>query len=134
MPGHDRLDQIGHRVGVTDVAAVELVRQAFHLMPGAGDDGRALFGEHRADTGPDASTPPVTSMMRPPRSRSIVLAYQASACLGSDTGHRSAMTITSSTVEPGIVAVTVDYPPVNAIPSRGCLNSPTSSPPPAARC
>ncbi len=29
------------------------------------------------------------------------------------------MTITSSTVEPGIVAVTVDYPPVNAIPSRG---------------
>ena len=29
------------------------------------------------------------------------------------------MTITSSTVEPGIVAVTVDFPPVNAIPSRG---------------
>ena len=29
------------------------------------------------------------------------------------------MTITSRTVEPGIVAVTVDYPPVNAIPSRG---------------
>jgi enoyl-CoA hydratase len=29
------------------------------------------------------------------------------------------MTITSSTLEPGIVAVTVDYPPVNAIPSRG---------------
>lgn len=29
------------------------------------------------------------------------------------------MSITSSTVEPGIVAVTVDYPPVNAIPSRG---------------
>ena len=29
------------------------------------------------------------------------------------------MTITSSTVEPGIVAVTIDYPPVNAIPSRG---------------
>lgn len=29
------------------------------------------------------------------------------------------MTITSSTVEPGIVAVTVEYPPVNAIPSRG---------------
>ncbi len=29
------------------------------------------------------------------------------------------MPITSSTVEPGIVAVTVDYPPVNAIPSRG---------------
>ena len=29
------------------------------------------------------------------------------------------MTITSATVEPGIVAVTVDYPPVNAIPSRG---------------
>src|SRR3978361_819958 len=29
------------------------------------------------------------------------------------------MTITSTTVEPGIVAVTVDYPPVNAIPSRG---------------
>lgn len=29
------------------------------------------------------------------------------------------MTITSTTVEPGIVSVTVDYPPVNAIPSRG---------------
>ena len=29
------------------------------------------------------------------------------------------MPITSATVEPGIVAVTVDYPPVNAIPSRG---------------
>ena len=29
------------------------------------------------------------------------------------------MTISSRTVEPGIVAVTVDYPPVNAIPSRG---------------
>ena len=29
------------------------------------------------------------------------------------------MTITSRTTEPGIVAVTVDYPPVNAIPSRG---------------
>ena len=29
------------------------------------------------------------------------------------------MTITTTTVEPGIVSVTVDYPPVNAIPSRG---------------
>ena len=29
------------------------------------------------------------------------------------------MSITSSTVEPGIVAVTVDYPPMNAIPSKG---------------
>ena len=29
------------------------------------------------------------------------------------------MTITSATTEPGIVSVTVDYPPVNAIPSRG---------------
>lgn len=29
------------------------------------------------------------------------------------------MTITSTTVEPGIVSVTVNYPPVNAIPSRG---------------
>jgi enoyl-CoA hydratase len=29
------------------------------------------------------------------------------------------LTITSTTTEPGIVAVTVDYPPVNAIPSRG---------------
>ena len=29
------------------------------------------------------------------------------------------MTITSSVTEPGIVSVTVDYPPVNAIPSRG---------------
>jgi enoyl-CoA hydratase len=29
------------------------------------------------------------------------------------------MTTTSTTVEPGIVSVTVNYPPVNAIPSRG---------------
>jgi enoyl-CoA hydratase len=29
------------------------------------------------------------------------------------------LTITSETTEPGIVAVTVDFPPVNAIPSRG---------------
>src|SRR6187397_2313844 len=29
------------------------------------------------------------------------------------------MPITPTTTEPGIVAVTVDYPPVNAIPSRG---------------
>ena len=29
------------------------------------------------------------------------------------------MTITSTVTEPGIVSVTVDYPPVNAIPSRG---------------
>ena len=29
------------------------------------------------------------------------------------------MPITTATVEPGIVSVTVDYPPVNAIPSRG---------------
>jgi enoyl-CoA hydratase len=29
------------------------------------------------------------------------------------------VTITSKTVEPGIVSVTVDYPPVNAIPSQG---------------
>ncbi|MCH9728184.1 MAG: enoyl-CoA hydratase family protein [Actinomycetia bacterium] len=29
------------------------------------------------------------------------------------------MTIVSKTVEPGIVSVTVDYPPVNAIPSQG---------------
>src|SRR3954471_19636849 len=29
------------------------------------------------------------------------------------------MSITTKSVEPGIVSVTVDYPPVNAIPSRG---------------
>ncbi|MET0702940.1 MAG: enoyl-CoA hydratase-related protein, partial [Mycobacterium sp.] len=29
------------------------------------------------------------------------------------------MTITTKSVEPGIVSVTVDYPPVNAIPSAG---------------
>ena len=29
------------------------------------------------------------------------------------------MTISTKTLEPGIVSVTVDYPPVNAIPSRG---------------
>ena len=29
------------------------------------------------------------------------------------------MTITTKTVEPGIVSVTVNYPPVNAVPSAG---------------
>ena len=29
------------------------------------------------------------------------------------------MSINTKTVEPGIVSVTVDYPKVNAIPSRG---------------
>jgi enoyl-CoA hydratase len=29
------------------------------------------------------------------------------------------MTITTKSIEPGVVSVTVDYPPVNAIPSRG---------------
>ena len=42
------------------------------------------------------------------------------------------MTITTKTVEPGIVSVTVDYPPVNAIPSKAGSNSATPSPPRAA--
>src|SRR6202021_1177469 len=50
------------------------------------------------------------------------LEYQASAFFGNRPPRkwsRISMTITSRTVEPGIVAVTVDFPPVNAIPSRG---------------
>lgn len=35
------------------------------------------------------------------------------------------MPITSTTPEPGIVAVTVDYPPVNAIPSKRGSTWPT---------
>lgn len=42
------------------------------------------------------------------------------------------MTITSTTVEPGIVSVTVNYPPVNAVPSRAGSNSQTRSPQRAA--
>src|SRR6185295_12598902 len=72
-------------------------------------------------------TPPVTrtTLSWSPRTISgrpvTVLAYQASACLGSDphSNRGIRMTITTTTVEPGIVSVTVDYPPVNAIPSRG---------------
>src|SRR5512143_2627885 len=76
---------------------------------------------------PTPRTPPVTSTTLPARPKSrgrasppsiTVLAYQASACLGSDP-RKTPMTITSATVEPGIVSVTVDYPPVNAIPSQG---------------
>src|ERR1044072_3202926 len=40
------------------------------------------------------------------------------------------MTITTKTVEPGIVSVTVDYPPVNAIPSRGWFELGAPTPPP----
>src|ERR1700761_9135725 len=76
---------------------------------------------------PTPRTPPVTKTTRPANpklmvlaasARVTVLAYQASACLGSRS-QGSAMTITSTNTEPGIVAVTVDYPPVNAIPSQG---------------
>ena len=38
------------------------------------------------------------------------------------------MTITTKTVEPGIVSVTVDYPPVNAIPSKGWWWAPSTCP------
>ncbi len=41
------------------------------------------------------------------------------------------MPITTATVEPGIVSVTVGYPPVNAIPSRGWFELATRSPRPA---
>src|ERR1700742_3714541 len=80
---------------------------------------------------PTPRTPPVTSTTPPlspklnagpPSAWVTVLAYQASACLGNRPPRkwsRISMTITSRTVEPGIVAVTVDFPPVNAIPSRG---------------
>src|ERR1700736_4862554 len=76
---------------------------------------------------PTPRTPPVTSTTLPASPKFhgraspapvTLLAYQASACLGSDP-RKTHMTITSATVEPGIVAVTVDYPPVNAIPSAG---------------
>ena len=125
------VDQAGDGVRIANVAPMELVADALDGPAGAGHHGRALGGEHVADPGPDPRTPPVTSTTRPFSPRLMpsrepesddsvgwpgtVLAYQASACLGS----RSAMPITSSTIEPGIVAVTVDYPPVNAIPSRG---------------
>src|SRR3984893_14897951 len=57
-------------------------------------------------------------MASAPSARVTVLAYQASACLGSRP-QGSAMTITTTSTEPGVVAVTVDYPPVNAIPPQG---------------
>src|SRR6202012_3779783 len=80
---------------------------------------------------PTPRTPPVTSTARPlspklnagpPSAWVTVLAYQASACLGNRPPRkwsRISMTITSRAVEPGLVAVTVDFPPVNAIPSQG---------------
>src|ERR1700740_786384 len=80
---------------------------------------------------PTPRTPPVTKTTRPasakliasaPSGRVTVLAYQASACLGSRHGFwegRATLPITTTTSEPAIVAVTVDYPPVNAIPSAG---------------
>src|ERR1700758_693412 len=80
---------------------------------------------------PTPRTPPVIRTTRPaspsliPSAASAgvtVLAYQASACLGSQpvfSKGSAQLPITSTSTEPGIVAVTVDYPPVNAIPSRG---------------
>src|SRR5918912_1575242 len=73
---------------------------------------------------PTPRTPPVTrtTLSLSPRFMSAasvtVLAYQASACLGTRPPG-SAMPTPSTPTEPGIVSVTVDYPPVNAIPSQG---------------
>ena len=58
MPVHDRRDQSGNRVGVADVAMVELVRQVGHRSARTGDDHSALGGEHLADPGPDTTDAP----------------------------------------------------------------------------
>src|SRR3954454_18278847 len=73
---------------------------------------------------PTPRTPPVTRTTLSSRPRCMsavavtVLAYP-SKCLLRYRPPGSAMPITSTTTEPGIVSVTVDYPPVNAIPSQG---------------
>src|SRR5690606_15526740 len=73
---------------------------------------------------PTPRTPPVTRTTRSlsprfmPSVSVTVLAYQASACFPT-APPGSAMTITSAVTEPHIVSVTVNYPPVNAIPSKG---------------
>src|SRR3984885_12415670 len=113
----DGVDQPSHRVLVADVAGMELVRQTVDGVSCAGDHDCALFGENRTDTAPTPRTPPVTRTTRPakpkltasaPSGRVTVLAYQASACLGSQPVilHRKwpgiPMPITSTTQEPGI--------------------------------
>ncbi|CKS67712.1 Uncharacterised protein [Mycobacterium tuberculosis] len=49
VPLPDLTDQALDRVLVPDVAAVELIRLAVDRSSRAGDHGRALFGEYRAD-------------------------------------------------------------------------------------
>ena len=51
MPLDDRVDQRLDRILVADVAGMEFIGQALDGAPGAGDHGRALFGENRTDTG-----------------------------------------------------------------------------------
>ena len=135
MPVDDRVDHRLDRVVVADVAGVELVGQTLDRAPRAGHDGGALLGENRADAGADpanaaghqhdpAGEPEVE------RGASVGVGHCASVpskCLLRYTSPRKwsriSMTITSRTAEPGIVAVTVDYPPVNAIPSAGLVRT-----------
>ena len=128
MPFHDGVDQSADGARVADVATVELVGQAVDGSARAGDDHRPLPGEHLADsrtdpahtTGHQDDAVPQAEVDRV-RRQIRHCASVPSKCLLRFFEWRpgSAMPITSSTVEPGIVAVTVDYPPVNAIPSRG---------------
>jgi hypothetical protein len=55
VPLHDGTYQPLDRILVPDVAAVELVRKAVVRPSCTGDHCRALVGENRTDTGPDAT-------------------------------------------------------------------------------
>ncbi len=124
---NDRVDHRGDGVVVAHVAGVELVGQSVHRRGAHVTTGRALIGEDRADSGADAADPPVTRTTLSLRPRFIssgvghrAIAYQASACSGTrPQARRCSMHDHHKTAEPGIVSVTVDYPKVNAIPSRG---------------
>ena len=85
---------------------MELVGQSVDRAARAGHHHRALPGEHLADARADA---PHTAGDQHDAAPEIEI-HRAVAAHQSKCLLRSAMTISSATVEPGIVAVTVDYP------------------------
>ena len=55
MLGDDGVDEDRHRVGVADIAVVELKGQSLDRAPRTGDNNGTLTGEDRTDSGADAA-------------------------------------------------------------------------------
>ena len=122
VPFDDPIDQTGDSLGVAHVAGVELIRRPVDGTAGAGDDDRALGGEHLADAGTDpadATGDQNDALCQAEIHCASVPSKCLLRCRSASQRQEGHMTITPSTPESGIVAVTIDYPPVNAIPSGG---------------